>query len=345
MAKVHPIIIYVCCFCVLQLFAVRHAEAQDVVVTINPLHGLVSGVMGDTGRAVLLLSPSISPHGVQLKPSQLAMLRKAKVIFYVDDSIETFMPRVRGILPADTRVVALGREAGVPLLPYRSGGLWRSAREDDHDDHDHDDHDHDEHHDDHDHDKHHDDHDHDDHESHHHHGGDDMHVWLDPKNAIVMARAIESVLSEINPSNKQAYQAQTERVEAELTALDEELRDTLSSVADEPFIVFHDAYQYFERAYGLAGLGSMTLEPHTYPSPQRIKQLRDALRKTKARCVFSEPQFPTDLVRVVTEGIEARVASLSPLGHNTPSDKAHTLDAYTSTLKNLAKAVYTCLEG
>ena len=231
------------------------------------------------------------------------------------------------------------------------------AKDDHHDDHKHarakddhhDDHKHakgrDDHHDDHKHEKARDDH-HDEkagdhHGEHHHHSGLDAHAWLDPMYAKKWVHAITHELEDADPANRKKYEANEKRLMARLDALHEELKSTLAPLKGAPYIVFHDAYQYFEKRYGLNAVGSVTFSPERKPGAARLTAIRKKVRDTKSICVFSEPQFQPKLVKVVMEGTGARTGVLDPLGADIPAGE----DAYFTLLRNMAKSLRTCLSG
>jgi len=222
-----------------------------------------------------------------------------------------------------------------------------------HDDHDHahDDHDHSEHaHDDHGHDdhaeaEHHDDHDHGDHDhgdhahGDHAHGEKNLHIWLDPHNAKRIVEAAVAELSKQDPAHAARYRSNGEAVLARLDALDEELASTMESIRELPFIVFHDAYHYFEDRYGLNAAGSITVSPDRAPGAKRLSEIREKVADAGAVCVFSEPQFEPALVDTVVEGTPARTGVLDPLGAEIEPGPA----AYETLLRNLANDLRTCL--
>ena len=268
---------------------VHNANAKDIVVTIKPLHSLVTGVVGNTAKTHLIVSGNQSPHGFKFKPSQVKLLNNSAVVFYIGDTFETFMEKAFDNIPSNVVKVPVAEKARLKLLPYREGGPWE---EDKHEGHDH------------------------GHEGHHDEGGGDMHVWLDPDNAIKMIKAITRELSKVYPENRDIYKANARSYVQKITALDSELSAALTNSKEFPFIVFHDAYQYFEKLYGLNGVGSITFDPHDFPSPKRLKEIRSKLNATSAACVFSEPQFSDRLVRTVIKGTSAKTALIDPLGAN-----------------------------
>ncbi len=231
----------------------------------------------------------------------------------------------------------------------------------DHDGHDHDDHgdhaehkdhdDHDDHaghddHDGHDHDNHgdhaeHKDHDdHDDHAGHddHDHDGVDPHAWLSPENGKVWLSAIAEELSEIDPANAATYQANAAAGQAEIDAVVASLRVELAHVADKPFVVFHDAYQYFETSFGLAAAGAISIGDASKPSAARIAEIQDTVRDLGVACVFAEPQFNKGLVHTVAEAGDIKELEMDPLGLSIDLGS----DFYVNLLQGMGNSLAAC---
>ncbi len=318
-------------------------EAPKVVASINPIHSLVAGVMQGIAEPTLLIQSGASPHTAALRPSEARALRQADLIFWVGDDLETFLPKAlkaRGKKGA----VRLSTAEGVRLLKTRAGGAWEAHDHghEDHHDHDHgkkDQYDHGHAEKDH--------HDHgkkDDHakmDPDDHAGEYDLHLWLDPANARAMVRVIAAALVMADSANAARYSSNAERVLARLDALDAELRNSLAPVRKKPFVVFHDAYQYFERRYGLNAVGSVTLSPEVRPGAKRLHEIRSRLVRSKAACVFSEPQFESKLVQTVVRGTQARIGMLDPVGADLPQGPL----AYDNLLRNLASSMIGCLKA
>ncbi len=335
-------------FSVLTVTSPSAATSPKVVASINPVHSLVAGVMQGVGEPTLLLKGGESPHTAALRPSEARALRQADLVFWVGDDLETFLPkalRARGKKGA----VKLSAAEGVGLLKIRAGGAWEAH---DHGHGDHHDHGHSHGHDhgkkDH-HDHGHAKHDHGKKHDHGHakkghddHAGEhDLHLWLDPVKAKAMVRAIAAVLAKTDAANAARYRSNADNVMARLDALDGELRNSLAPIRNKPFVVFHDAYQYFERRYGLNAVGSVTLSPEVRPGAKRLHEIRSKLISSKAACVFSEPQFESKLVQTVVRGTEARTGELDPLGADVPEGPL----AYDNLLRNLASNMIACLKA
>ncbi|MGE3230206.1 MAG: zinc ABC transporter substrate-binding protein [Hyphomicrobium sp.] len=305
--------------------AAAPAQAEvKVAVTIKPIHALVSQVMEGVATPTLLVQGAASPHTYALKPSDAAALHHADVFFRVSENVEPFTRKIVEALPSSVRTVTLADAPGVTHLPIRTGETFElhdHAHEGGTDDGDHA-HDHD-------------DHDYDDHAP----GTTDGHVWLDPENARKMVAEIARVLAEASPADAETFKANAARTDVALAALETEITGDLAPLKGMPFVVFHDAFQYFEQRFGLAAVGSITVSPEHKPSAKRLTEIRRKLASLKAACVFSEPQFQAKLVAAVTEGTTARAGTLDPEGALVEPGPA----AYATLLRNLASGLKSCL--
>ena len=312
-------------------------ETTGVISTIQPINSLVSAVIGNTGKSITIIPSEQSPHDFKLKPSDVKVLQNGNIIFYVSNHLESSVTKVFKNLPKNIKLINLMEESGINHLAIRDNAAWErhDHHGDDHDDHDkhgkkHDDHDD---HDDHDkHGKKHDDH--DDHEK-----EDDVHIWLSPDNAIKIVQKVNKVLSLYFPENSKIYNDNTTKFIDKIRNLKMELIKELSPIKNKPYIVFHDAYQYFEKTFELNAVGSIALEGDIASSPKQISFIKDKIIKSKASCVFQEPQFDSKLVKIVLEGTNAKTGTLDPHGVNITGNK----DFYLQLLKNMAKSLKECL--
>lgn len=303
--------------------------APQVVVSIKPIHSLVAAVMQGIGEPSLIVEGAASPHTYSLKPSNARALENADVVFWVGPGLEAFLEKPLDALAGEAKVVELEDAPGLVRLPFREGGAFEAH--DDSDEHaegedhtGHDEHAADEHAGE--------DHDHE-------HGGFDMHLWLDPMNAKAMAAQIEATLVAADPANAARYKANGIALAAEIDALDKEIASTVVPVLDKPFVVFHDAYQYFEKRYDIRIAGSITVSPETMPGAERIAEIHAKVKDLKAACVFAEPQFEPKLISVVTEGTDAKSGVLDPEGGALDAGPA----LYPALMRNLAKSLADCL--
>lgn len=326
------------------------SAAPDVVVSIKPVHSLVASIMKGVGEPSLIVEGAASPHTYSLKPSNARALENADLVFWVGPGLEAFLEKPLEALPKNAKVVELEDAPGLTKLPFREGGAFEGhdhgANEEEGHAHGHEEtaaeagHEHDHGHG---HDHGHEqeaaeaghEHEHDDHA----HGGMDMHLWLDPTNAKAMATEITKSLVDVDPSNKSTYEANLTAVNAEIDALDTEIAAQLKPVLEKPFIVFHDAYQYFEKHYGVRVAGSVTVSPETMPGAERLSTIHAKIEELGAACVFAEPQFEPKLIGVVTEGTEAKSGVLDPEGGALEAGPA----LYGQLMRNLATSISTCL--
>jgi zinc transport system substrate-binding protein len=271
------------------------------------------------GQPELLLSGAMSEHRATFTATQIASLGKADVVFIIGHGLEAKLAQISGSESVNGKAfIELSEAPGVKTLPIREGGAWDS--------HDH------------------------SHEDGHDHGEEshtegvlsfDPHVWLDPQNAKAMAMAAASELSKADLANATAYEANAKAFTASLDKTSAEITASLAPVKDKPYVVFHDAYQYFENRFGLNAAGSIADVSAQAPSAQRLSEVRRKIAETKAACVFREPQYDSKVVGTVIEGSSAREGVLDPLGAElTPGPLA-----YQQLLLNLASSLKACLGG
>ena len=337
------------------LAAPAMAEGPPAVMTsIKPVHSLVSSVMQGVSEPGLIVEGAASPHSYALKPSQAAKLSKATHVFWIGHELEAFLEKPIETVAAQAHTVGLLDVDGIQTHEFREGGAFDAHDHDDDHDHDHD-HDEQEHahehaeegHEEHDHDENHaelkeaDHADHADHDEHdgHHHDGVDPHIWLDPVNAIAMVRKIADVLSADDPANADRYAANAAATIAELEKLVDEVSAELAPLHDTQYVVFHDAYRYFEERFGLHAAGSITISPEITPGAERIHEIRDRVKHLGATCVFAEPQFEPRLISVVLEGSNAKSGTIDPLG----AGLADGPDLYFNLIRNMAASMRDCL--
>ncbi|MBY6263917.1 zinc ABC transporter substrate-binding protein [Azospirillum sp. 412522] len=298
------------------------AEAPKVVVSIKPIHSLVASVMHGVGTPTLLVRGGASPHSYTLKPSDAKALSAADLVVWVGPDLEGFLEKpLQANAPKATRLTLMDQK-GMTLLQTREGGAWEPH------DHGHEGHGHK-------------DHDHKDHAAEHDDDHDELnsHIWLDTANARAIVTAAAEALAAKDPADAEAYRTNADRTLQALDALDAELKSTLSPVKDKPFVVFHDAYQYFEARYDLSAVGSITVSPDRRPSAKRLSAIRAKIAGLNAACVFAEPQFEPTLVRTVVEGTKAKTGVLDPEGADLPEGEA----LYPTLMRNLAASLRGCL--
>jgi zinc transport system substrate-binding protein len=289
--------------------------APQVVVSIKPIHSLVASIMKGIAEPELILKGAGSPHTYQMKPADAEMLQNAHLVFWVGPELEKFLEKPIESLSSDAKVVELEDAPGLARLPMREGGTFEP--------HDDGDEGHAE-------------------EAHDHHDGEyDAHIWLNTGNAKVIAKAIAAALGKADAANAPRYDANLAVLETNLDALSAELKATVAPVKDKPIVVFHDAYQYFEKEFGIRVAGSITVSPETLPGAARISQIHEKLKTLGTSCVFAEPQFEPKLVNVVLEGTQAKSGTLDPEAATLPEGP----DLYFELMRGLAGSIKACLSA
>jgi zinc transport system substrate-binding protein len=287
-----------------------------VVTSIRPLGFIASAIADGVTPTEILLPDGASPHDFALRPSDIQRLRSADLVLWVGPDMEAFLTKSLTQLPANKQLAISELPAVQPLL----------MKGDDDDDHDHaaEAHSHadgDAGHD-------------------HHHGDYNMHVWLSPEVAKVTAIAIHDRLLELMPQKKDKLDANLRQFEDQLAQTDKNLVKMLTPVQGKGYFVFHDAYGYFEKHFGLSPLGHFTVNPEIQPGAQRLHQIRTQLVEQKAVCVFAEPQFRPAVINAVAKGTNVRSGTLDPLGTGIELGK----DSYGNFLTALSNQYVSCLK-
>ena len=322
---------------------ISYAKAETKVVTsIKPIHSLISYVMDGVGTPGLLVDGSSSPHTFQLKPSHATMLQEADIVFWIGEDLESFLETPLESIAKDAKQVTLMESEDIEMLKFREKNVF-----DDHDDHGdvHDDHDeHGDEHDDHDdHGEEHDEHDehgdeHDEHAHHdgHNHGEFDIHFWLDPEIAKTIVQIAAKEMSEIDPANASKYEANAAKA---LNELDQLINDTRGKInKDATYVVFHDAYQYFEQRFGIEVIGALTVNPEVLPGAKQLAEIREVIEHEGVNCLFSEPQFNPSIAETIASDTGVKAAVLDPLGAELEPGK----DLYFDLISDMASSFESC---
>jgi zinc transport system substrate-binding protein len=305
------------------------ADAPRVAVDIAPVHSLVARVMDGVGTPDLIVQPGASPHEYSLRPSEATALQNADLVFWIGPDLTPWLTDTIETLAPDAAVTELLEADGTIELAFREGALFEA--------HDHDDEDHDDHADE---EAGHDDHDdeetgHDEHDD----GAHDPHAWLSPQNAMTWLNVIAGQLSAADPENAGSYFANAAAGRTEIEALIDEVTATLDPVRDGQFVVFHDAYQYFESDFDFPASGAISIGDAADPSPARIAEIQGRIAEQGINCVLAEPQFNPGLVATVLDGTQAQTGILDPLGSDLEPGPA----LYPQLIRNLSTALAGCM--
>ena len=333
------------------LFAAPAAHAAPkVVADIPAVHSIAAAVMTGVAEPRLIVAPGASPHGYAMKPSEAQALADADVVFWIGHELTPWLETAVETLGANAKSYEMMDAPGLHLLDFREGATFEAHDHGDHEDHE-EEHRHDEHaksedehgHGDHDEDHHDgrakDEHGHDDHG--HAAGEKDPHIWLDPANGRAMADAMAAGLTEVDPANAAAYAANAAALKAEIDAVEAELNASLAAVRGKPFIVFHDAYHYFEARFDVEAAGAVSVSDATTPGPARVEEIRALIETAGVICVFTEPQFDERLALRLIEGAGARSGQLDPQGVDIAPGAGH----YPALLRRLGGDLAECLSS
>ena len=294
-----------------------------VVASIKPVGFIAAAIADGVTPVEVLLPDGASEHDYALRPSDVKRIKNADLVVWVGPEMEAFLTKSAAGLP-DAKNLEIAAMPGVKPLLIRGG--------EDEDEHEHG-HDHD-----HDSEK---SEDQDSSHEHHHHGEFNMHLWMSPEIARQSAVAIHGKLLELMPQSKAKLDANLQQFEAELADADKHIGAQLAPVKNKGYFVFHDAYSYFEKHYGLSPAGHFTVNPEIQPGAQRLHQIRTQLVEQKAVCVFAAPQFRPAVIDAVSRGTNVRKGTLDPLGMGISLTK----DSYVKFLSQLSSQYASCLNG
>ena len=316
----------------LTIFSTAKADIK-VVTSIKPIHSLASYLMDGVGKPDLIVDGYASPHGFAMKPSHAKMLQNADLIFWVGEDLENFLEKPLKSIAKKAEKIELMEIKGLTKLEFRERNIFEG-----HDDHGHDEHKEHGHkedkHDDHKEHGHKEDK-HDDHQG-HAHGEHDPHIWLDPMNAKVILNEMVEHLIENDPKNASKYKSNLKKALKDIDKLNKDVKKELSKSTAS--IVFHDAYQYFEKRYGVNILGAFTVNTDVMPGAEQLAEIREIIEHDKVTCVFSEPQFNPDIIKAVAKDMNIKTGVVDPLGATLDPSK----DLYFKLIRNMSASFKGC---
>ena len=308
----------------LTIFTTTKADIK-VVTSIKPIHSLASYLMDGVGKPDLIVDGYASPHGFAMKPSHAKMLQNADLIFWVGEDLENFLEKPLKSIAKKAEKIELIEIKGLTKLEFRERNIFEG-----HDDHGHKEDKHDDHKEHgHKEDK------HDDHKG-HAHGEHDPHIWLDPMNAKVILNEMVEHLIENDPKNESKYKSNLKKALKDIDKLNKDVKKELSKSTAS--IVFHDAYQYFEKRYDVNILGAFTVNTDVMPGAEQLAEIREIIEHDKVTCVFSEPQFNPDIIKAVAKDMNIKTGVVDPLGATLDPSK----DLYFKLIRNMSASFKGC---
>ena len=290
-------------------------RAIEVLTTIKPLGFIAAAITDGVSEPKVLLPTGASPHDFSLRPSDIRSINSADLVVWVGPELEGFMAKPLANHP---HALTLTQVEGMPLFNYATQDSHGS-----HDDHDHAAHEHG---------------DHDEGHEGHHHEGVDPHIWLGPTQAKVIAKAIASELGKLDPANQARYDANLAAFDAKVDAKDKVIAGQMKAVNEKGYFVFHEAYGYWERHYGMSSEGHFTVSPERRPGAKTLVDIRKALEEKQASCIYAEPQFSPAVIESVARNTGAKVLLLDEVGEQVPLGP----DGYPQFMQQLADAFAQC---
>lgn len=306
------------------------AQVPRVVADIAPVHSLVSIVMDGVGEPKLLIPQNASLHHYAMRPSDAKALQEAGLVIYVGAGLTPWLEPLFATTAASADALDLSTADDVVLFSYREGPVFDGHDHDE--DHEHDEQERDEH-------GHQAGEDHDGHEG-HDHDGIDSHMWLDPVNAQLWLDAIASELGQIDPQNASRYTENAQSGKQRIKQAMHRIENHLAPVQGQGFLVYHDAYRYFEEHFGIAATGSIALSDASSPSSRRLRELKQLFEEQGINCVLAEPQYPSDLIDNVFVGHKLNVGVVDPVG----IDLKLGASLYPKLLENIALGIAQCVK-
>lgn len=284
-----------------------------VVADIAPVHSLVASVMDGVATPDLLFRAGSSPHDYSMKPSEARMLDAAEIVVWTGPTLTPWLQDTLSVLAERAELVTFSGLEGVALLPFRTDAGFDADDEDLHG-----------------------------HDAAHAHAADvgaDPHLWLDPRNAAVLVAELARVLSDHDPENAAKYRANAQAVHDRLARLEADINAIVAPLRSRPFLVFHDAYHYFEARFDISAIGSVAMSDAVPPGAGRLRDLQRLIADQGVVCVFAEPQFEPKLVARLTAGTAAKAGVLDPVGASIAPGPDH----YAALLRAMAGDLSDCL--
>lgn len=285
--------------------------APHIIVTLKPIHALISGVTEGVTEPELLLDKQVSLHTYSLTPLDAKKIQKADVVFLVSGHLEAFLSHpLKANHKTKVTVVELLQADGIKRLPIRENNLWGESaiaeKEDKRQP-----------------------------------GAYDPYIWLDPVNAIVIVNTARDTLSRQDPENALRYKENAEKMVARIRQMDNELRAKLAPYSDVSYIESFNGYQYFEKHYQLKALGIIANNFAKNNGIGTLNKLQDIITRYNAVCFFTEPQFPSETASHIVEVTGIGIGILDA----TWGTEEQGTEAYFMLMHNMANSFVGCFDA
>ena len=316
--------------------------SATIVTSIKPLGFIASAIANEVTDVDVLVPTGASPHDYNLKPSDAQKLKSAEMVVWIGEDVDLFLDKSIDDLDYKKVLTIKDIAAIEPFLMkgehhhhHGEGDAHEHSHEGHH--HAHEGHDHKHAHGDHDHK-----HDHA-HEGHEHHHDDDAsinwHVWYSPDISKVVAQRIASKLVKQYPEKKALIEKNVAEFDRTLAETSVKIKAQLESVKDKGFYVFHDAYGYFNQAYGLNQTGYFTINPLVAPGAKTLAKIKEEIAEHKVSCLFAEPQFTPKVIESLSKATQVKVGRLDPMGDSVKAEG----NPYAAFLRFTADSYSQCL--
>jgi len=303
-----------------------YADAPKIVTDVPPVHGLVTAVMEGVGTPDLLWRPGVSAHDFALRPSDARALSQADAFFWIGPELwPGFEEDLDAVAPNARHIALLDHVHEEDLLKFAEEVIGHNDDHDDHDDYGHEDGHND-----------HDDHGHDDHG--HHHGEFDPHAWLSPHIAQDWVKEIVEVLSAADPENAATYTANGTALIASIEDTETRIKAQFAAANVPPFIMFHDAFAYFAKDFGVGPKVTLALPDASTPTAAHLVEVRDLMADNGITCAVTELEFDPRYLEAVAPGQALKEVKLDVIGHTVPQGP----DMYVSLLQGVADTILAC---
>ncbi len=278
------------------LLALPAQAKLQVLASIKPLALIAQEVAGDQAEVSTLLPVTASPHDYPLKMSDHKRLRSADLVLWVGSELESFLAR-------PLRNLAVSKL----ITSYELAGLdWPEKGSGDHH-----------------------------HHGNHKHSGKDPHIWLNPRNAVVISKALAARMAHLQPESAAIFRANAERFAAAVELWDRQLAQQLAPVKDVGFAVYHEGYAHFVARYGLHQVAYVTYTPERRPGAKHLQELRNVLAQ-EGKCLFMEPYYRVQGMEAMAKTLNLQIGLLDPIGEQQVS-------SYQQLLQQLSQSFLTCL--
>lgn len=282
-----------------------YSKQLKIITSIKPIHSLVSRVMGDLGEPDLLLTGGLTPHIFRMKPSDIKKVMEADVLFYISPKFENFLSSLSLSKRTNLNTIAFAEKEGIKLYPYRTSKIWFTEGEENEE---------------------------------HALSEMDMHIWLDPSNTRRIVSIIEETLSELDPDNMITYVKNSKLLIRELYEQEELIRELLRPLRTSAMIVYHDAFQYYEKAFSLKSFGAIQLKSDATPSVKHLTALKKIAAERNVTCVLAIPGTHPRIAMAVMGDTQAGYGIVDHLGQYLEPGP----DSYFQLMFEITQSIVDC---